>query len=322
MPKLYGNLTKNTTVPDVAGGILWSDSVNQAFYLFGGEFPDVPQSFALWSYDTLLDVWNVSHAVNDVERVSFGAGATVEDRGEGYYYGGYLGNKSVPAWGSAPSIATNALIKYDMTENTWANSTGPDDIGRAEGVMVYLPISRSGALIYFGGVQFPNGTEEPLDMSIIYVYEIAESKWYTQNATGDIPPPRRKFCGGATWAQDQSSYNVYLYGGSGFGENSTGFDDVYILTMPGFVWIKWWPTEPGPGNPHGSLSCNVINSAQMLIIGGIFTESDQCDAPEVQATHNLNLGKTNSSGAMWAPYQPGLNQYYVPSEIISVVGGQ
>lgn len=29
MPKLFNNLTKNNTIPDVAGGILWTDDVNE-----------------------------------------------------------------------------------------------------------------------------------------------------------------------------------------------------------------------------------------------------------------------------------------------------
>ena len=112
-------------------------------------------------------------------------------------------------------------------------------------------------------------------MNTIYLYDIAEGKWYTQTASGDTPASRRRFCAGVTWAQDQSSYNIYLYGGAGFGENATGFDDVYILTMPSFVWIKWYPTQPGQGVPHNSLSCDVIDGAQMLIIGGTFPNSSQ-----------------------------------------------
>lgn len=29
MPELFDNLTKNSTIPDVAGGILWTDDVNE-----------------------------------------------------------------------------------------------------------------------------------------------------------------------------------------------------------------------------------------------------------------------------------------------------
>ena len=158
-------------------------------------------------------------------------------------------------------------------------------------------------------------------METIFLYDIAEAKWYQQNATGQIPENRRKFCAGAVWAQDQSSYNIYLYGGAGFAENATGFDDVYILTLPAFTWIKWYPTEPGPGSPHHSLSCNVVNDAQMLIIGGTFPATDDCDAPDVWGTHNLDLGKDNPKQAKWNLFNPSLNGYKVPSEIISVVGG-
>jgi hypothetical protein len=113
----------------------------------------------------------------------------------------------------------------------------------------------------------------------------------------------------------------YLYGGLGFPPNGTGFDDVYILTLPSFTWIKWYPTAPGPGSPHHSLTCNVINGAQMLIIGGTFPASNMCDAPAVWGTHNLNLGKNNPDNAMWSKFYPNLTEYNVPPEIVAVVGG-
>ena len=113
----------------------------------------------------------------------------------------------------------------------------------------------------------------------------------------------------------------YLYGGLGFGTNATGFDDVYILSLPSFTWIKWWPTSPGTSNPHNSLSCNVIDRGQMIIIGGKFPLVDSCDSPESWGTHNLNLGQENSGGSMWYKYQPNITSYTVPSAILSVVGG-
>lgn len=55
-------------------------------------------------------------------------------------------------------------------------------------------------------------------MNEIRLYDIANSKWYMQNATGDIPEMRNKFCAGATWADDRSSYNMYVI-----------WDNVFIL---------------------------------------------------------------------------------------------
>jgi hypothetical protein len=122
--------------------------------------------------------------------------------------GGWLSNNSVPNWGGAP-LATSTLIKYDMAANAWTNNTGPDNTPRAEGVMVYIPASNDGLLIYYGGITTTsNGTILGAPMSTIYVYDIQSSRWYTQTATGDVPAPRRRFCAGASWAQDHSSYNM------------------------------------------------------------------------------------------------------------------
>ena len=144
---------------------------------------------------------------------------------------------------------------------------------------------------------------------------MGDAKWYTQTTSGQIPPNRRKFCAGSTWAEDQSSYNIYLYGGFGFGENTTGFDDVYILTLPTFEWIKWYPDAPGASAPHGSLTCNVIDNAQMIVMGGNFTNSTACDVPTIGGQHNLNLG------TKWHQFLPNLTSYSVPPDIISITGG-
>ena len=163
MPAISTNLSKNATVPSLSGGILWPDEVNQVFYLYGGEYPLVPEEFALWAYDVPMNQWNLttySSTSSAVKRVAWGAGTTVQARAEGYYYGGYMNNQTNPGW-KGPQLAMSNLVKYDMIGNRWKNNTGPDSTGRAEGVMVTIPSSRQGMLVYFGGVSFPyaNSTE-------------------------------------------------------------------------------------------------------------------------------------------------------------------
>jgi hypothetical protein len=54
MPQLHANLSKNASIPDVSGGIIWADDVNKRFYLFGGEYSGAaPNSPSLMSYDAL-----------------------------------------------------------------------------------------------------------------------------------------------------------------------------------------------------------------------------------------------------------------------------
>ncbi|KAI9706253.1 MAG: hypothetical protein M1820_004828 [Bogoriella megaspora] len=322
-PQLYANLSKNGSIPTVSGGVLWSDSTNMLFYQWAGEYQTNPQGPTFYIYDVLLNQWNKSDAdLSGLSRVAYGAGTTVEERGEGYYFGGWLNDQTVPGW-DGPPIATSNLIRYDMGSNTFTNNTGPDGPGRAEGALVFLPASDKGLLVYFGGVQDPykNGTTVGANMSEILVYDLASEKWYTQNATGDVPDMRGKFCAGATWPEDRSSYNIYLYGGQGHEKGDVAFDDVYILTLPSFQWIKWYPTTPGPGRPHYDLTCNVVDGSQMLIIGGTFPLDDDCDSPNVYGTHNLNMGQNGPQNSTWDLFYPNITKYSVPPAIVSAVGG-
>jgi hypothetical protein len=114
----------------------------------------------------------------------------------------------------------------------------------------------------------------------------------------------------------------YLYGGAGQEEGSAGFDDIYILTLPTFTWIKMYPNENGTGSyPHHSMSCNVVNEAQMFVHGGFFPLNNDCDVPDQWGLHDVSLGRQNKNKSPWMLYDPELTQYAVPSDIISVVGG-
>ncbi|CAG8955611.1 hypothetical protein HYFRA_00009565 [Hymenoscyphus fraxineus] len=322
MPELFANLSKNASIPSLSGGSLWADAVNKYFYLFGGEnyasLPTSPQD--VYRYDIINDHWNTMGPPNsDIKSVSWGAGVGASSIGSGFVYGGWLSNLSVAGW-TGPPMATNSLIKYDMERNTWFNITGPDKTGRAEGAMVYVPASDDGLLVHFGGVDVgPNGTQTPNPMNTIRIYDIRSTKWYNQTATGDVPPNRKRFCADSAWSADRTSYNIYLYGGLGFGDNGPGFDDMWILSLPSFQWINYYKSPAGAVSPHHSLSCNVVGGGQMLVIGGTFPITDSCDSPQTWGVHNADLGKV--SGKAWNTYDPNITSYRVPPEVINVIGG-
>ena len=160
-------MPQGTDVPSVSGGVLWPDTVNKLFYLFGGEYSDTnevkrrdAQGFALWFYDTIYDTWNKSkyHGSQDAVRWPvLGAGA-VSDTGTAYYYGGYLTNTSDFGTDGQP-VMQNALISYDMDKRQWTNQTW-DKTPRAEGSLDYIPASEGGMLVYFGGLETDKTTGE------------------------------------------------------------------------------------------------------------------------------------------------------------------
>ncbi|KAK2012912.1 cell wall anchored protein [Colletotrichum eremochloae] len=332
MPPLYANLSKNGSIPNVAGGALWSDSVNKRLYLFGGEhnLGEPPLPFNLYGYDILNNQWDSfgpSRTGASISKVSYGAGVSVDSRGEAYYFGGWLSNNSVPGWGTGPPVATTGLVKYTMDTNSFANNTGPDNIRRAEGSLQYIPAGDGGMLIYFGGIQdlSANGTATGQPMDQIFIYDVLSSKWYTQKASGEVPEMRRRFCAGVTWAPDQSSYNIYMYGGATAPSVlGGGYDDLYVLSIPTFTWIKMYPIgRNGTGDyPHHSLSCNMIpGRGQMIISGGQFPLASVCDSPSQWGTHNVDLGKQNPSKSLWDLYKPNKTTYAVPDEVLAIVGG-
>lgn len=106
--------------------------------------------------------------------------------------------------------------------------------------------------------------------------------------------------------------------------NTAGYDDMYVLSIPTFTWIKLYPTDGNVtgGYPHHSLTCNVVSGAQMLIIGGTFPLSDDCDVPQQWGTHNADLTEAFvANKALWQLYSPNETTYLVPDSIVSAIGG-
>lgn len=83
--------------------------------------------FNLYGYDILSDHWeNLGSSRNGdpIRAVSYGAGVSVDSRGEAYYFGGWLSNHSVIDWGTAPAVITTGMVRYNMDRNSFTNITG------------------------------------------------------------------------------------------------------------------------------------------------------------------------------------------------------
>ncbi|TLS30778.1 hypothetical protein PpBr36_03557 [Pyricularia pennisetigena] len=337
MPQLYGNLSKNESIPQVTGGVLWADDVNKRLYLYGGAINDASErlnAFELWSYDVIYDKWDsFGPSRIGIQRLAYGAGVGVSRTGKGYYYGGWMSNATTPGWNGLPA-ATSYLVTYDYDSNSWSNDTGPDDIPRAEGSMVFIPAADGGMLVYLGGITDLSGNGTAIQgqsLAKIMLLDVINAKWYIQDASGDVPDMRRRFCMDVTWTADRSSYNIYLYGGMGIEpDKQAGFDDVYVLSIPSFTWIKLEPRDRnGTGRyPHHTLTCNMVpprsndeysgaGGGQMLVIGGTFPLTQDCDTPTQWGTHNLDLGAHDP----WQIYKAHGVSYAVPSRVVSVIGG-
>ncbi|KAH7483915.1 hypothetical protein FOMA001_g7353 [Fusarium oxysporum f. sp. matthiolae] len=254
-PDLNISLSKNDSIPSVNGGILWGDSVNKRFYLYGGEWNNgfSQEPYSLLSYDIIYDKWD-DFGTPDItpppKIASYGAGVGVSETGIGYYLGGWISNASMSGWTDDRTMSSNFYTySYDSEKFTQAASLSKQP--RAEGGMVWIPAGDSlGLLVYLGGIvdPFGNNTEAPQAFDEVFVFDAKGNSWSTQKTTGEIPQNRRQFCVDVAWAPDKSSFNIYLWGGLSVQPpvvNATSFNDIYILTLPSFIWVKAYPDHHG-----------------------------------------------------------------------------
>ena len=113
--------------------------------------------------------------------------------------------------------------------------------------------------------------------------------------------------------------------------NVTAFNDVYVLTLPTFQWVKIFPGHQGNATydyGHYSASCNMVKGhSQMMVIGGTYPNSDMCDlAPDIWAQHNIWTGGVNNTGQppqdiYWAQYSSNVTSNVVPVDVYGLVGG-
>jgi hypothetical protein len=199
----------------VNGGVLWGDSVNKRFFVYGGEWNGgfALEPYTLLSYDILYDKWDDFGAPDmspPPQIASYGAGVGVSDTGMGYYLGGWISNASMSGWAKPRTMSSN-FYTYAYDTGKFSHAARPDKHPRAEGGMVWIPAGDAlGLLVYMGGVVSPddNSRESPQSFDEVFLFDTKGNSWSTQKTTGEIPQNRRQFCIDVAWAPDKSTFNM------------------------------------------------------------------------------------------------------------------
>ena len=224
------------------------------------------------------------------------------------------------------SVAVESFIQVNMSsgqETQWSNLTWPAGVKpRANAQLVWLPVSSQGVLIAIGGVIDPqklaygNAYDNPSQvtdsqytgpefMSSLPVYDIESRQWFVQDASGDVPGQLTEFCSVVAQADGSSTIEIYIYGGYD-GLNGSSQGDVWVLSVPSFVWIHAY--DPGSNLTHArdSHACVKPYPDQMFVIGGQDSSS---------ACLNGMIDVFNLSSLMWLEsYNPTIwSNYTIPS---------
>lgn len=154
-------------------------------------------------------------------------------------------------------------------------------------------------------------------METVSIYDISNQTWYQANTTGDIPPQLTLFCSVLAPASDNSSYNIYIYGGyNGINQTSIPSDDVYVLSVPQMVWTHAYNGTKAHG--RSGHKCFRIYPDQMMVVGGIYAgDPTICLNGGIAEVFNLNTLEFQDS------YDPTVwDEYSVPSVVTDNIGGK
>ncbi|KAJ5318728.1 hypothetical protein N7476_005148 [Penicillium atrosanguineum] len=319
---LYGGLTRPTDSKDLSG----------SRELLGYRSPDSGSDHDVGSF------FNSSLPSDMTRYVTHGGQVSVPSENLAFYFGGMRGPDWAPITSDDASANTTAdtLIMANFTaagdEKIWRNSTLPSFVSsRAHPQSVWIPVSEQGIFAVIGGVKapediYPDGLSssqqeqdsllDPGFMTAIPLYDIAQDKWYLQNTTGDIPTSgRASFCSTLASASDGSSHNIYIYGGyNGQNSSATPFDDVYILSLPSFIWIKAYTGSSRHG--RSGHQCFGVLPNQMLVVGGLHKDPSICLDGGIIQTFSLNDLEFQTQ------YSPdAVEEYLVPNVVRKQIGG-
>lgn len=159
-------------------------------------------------------------------------------------------------------------------------------------------------------------------LSHISVYDIESKTWYGVTATGDLPGDRTQFCAVVSASVDQSTFQVTIFGGW---NSFTGkrFEDIFVLTVPSFRWIKVNDKNDFEDNTdktgRAGHRCIIYKDAQMIVLGGLVTPSTNQNPCQ---TAYPPLRVLDTSNYIWKTMFDPSVEYRVPDIVTNVIGGK
>ncbi|KAH8892223.1 hypothetical protein GQ53DRAFT_823023 [Thozetella sp. PMI_491] len=276
------NEIKKSDAPDLIRETLWIDHNRQAIYMWA----DRQKTDGTLSNDTRIwklvvdgtggGFWKFedSDSVAQTQTAGFHratAGAAATCFNTGFQVGGQMTGEN------EKKILVPGLLTYNMTSQLWANdsATAFTSHGTSLGAeAVCLPcFGPHGLVLFIGGVTSVSddaynaysalGTSAGVPFDNITLYDPFAKQWYWQTTTGNRPTPRHEFCAEGVEGP-QGTFEIYVY--SGFSTQSGSlFGDLYVLSLPGFVWFK---ANYTPTTTRGFSRCAALGDSQMIIIGG------------------------------------------------------
>jgi hypothetical protein len=290
-------------------------------------------AYPLFSFNNDTQAWN-QYDLRQSTTPSYGLSAEAPDQGLAFYLGGQTDNGTVLYTRNMGDRTTllNGMMVIDLKHQTARNIsvTMQDPQPRLGGALQYIPaVGGNGVLVALGGRVY-DGIHEPvssdtgrlLSFDTVDVFDIesyrsdpnSNGTWYQQKTSGDVPSPRIDGCTVIGSAPDNSSHNIYMFGGWDPTKPNTWYDELYVLSIPSFTWVKMYHAE----SARYGHTCHVVGR-QMITTGGRNIRrnvTDYCDW-ERHGIAVLDMPTMN-----WGSiYNATVGQYEVSPLIVDKIGG-
>ncbi|KAJ5046758.1 uncharacterized protein L3040_003988 [Drepanopeziza brunnea f. sp. 'multigermtubi'] len=290
---VINSYSKPSGVPCLDDGSLWySEKENSLILGFSGAAArfntPAPWPLGLWSFK--LDsqgggIWSrktaATSAITSKSLTRPYQALSAFGGDSAFTLGGYENSRSSPATKNlTDSRPVPGIVQYNMATGTFTNSSasGYNFNGTAErGVLHYVPsFGPQGIYVILGGdvsdLDKYSAGQKLQSFQTLTIFDPATGTFYNQTTTGNTPNGRIEFCAtGANSTND--TYEIFIYAGWGghLGSAALPYDEIYILTLPAFQWIK---VPYPPAKPRHGHTCETVGNRQMLVIGGVDTLQD------------------------------------------------
>ncbi|KXJ87298.1 hypothetical protein Micbo1qcDRAFT_216327 [Microdochium bolleyi] len=286
-------------LPTVNRPILWADPSRDALYLYGGDpvapdpaYAKTQQYYKLITTDSTLS-WSIAEPADAFKFSQLyqpaRTGFTVCN-GVGYSLGGYATSNTDARFAEPKDqIPLPGLVTYNFATRVWTNesifdafSTGGSVVGGGlrdhyptGGEALCLPdVGKAGVVMFMGGRGYSaNGqTPVPMPLTDVLFYDIAGKKFHWQMTAaadgpeGGVPRDRRDGC--AAMAKGKNgTYEVFVLGGFPVsGGSYHGLGDMWVLTIPGFKWLRLSGADLPQGREYTSCTST---GRHLFMVGGV-----------------------------------------------------
>ncbi|KAJ8118816.1 hypothetical protein OPT61_g287 [Boeremia exigua] len=298
-------------------------------------FRDQSNIYPLWSFDNNTNIWS-QFDIGTLNTPSYGSSAEAADQGLAFYLHGRTDNgTNIGAKDSGDNqILLDGMVIVDLLHHSSTNvstSGMKDPQPRLGGGLQYIPnIGESGLLVALGGKVFDGlqpvtsqSRGRLLGFDDVDVFDVAShtstnsnGTWYTQHTSGDIPPARIDSCTILASAPDNSSHNIFIYGGwDPTGDSTKYYDDMYVLSLPSFTWIKMFEGE----SPRYGHTCHLAAGRQLITLGGSTQHGNITDTCDWEAE---SIGVMDLPTMTWGSvFSAGYSPYELSNGLVDKLGG-